>query len=354
MSSAAFLDWAWVYPARIQLLWVALVVLGGLLALELRSRSKLGGLLSPLMQDRLSLRHSHARVWTRFALIGVAAAACILALRRPQAAGVTMTVDGPQARGDVQFVLDVSRSMLAEDASPNRLARAKAEISQIAGDLDRSRVGLVVFAGRAVAVCPLTPDHAYFDLALADVDTHSAGRGGTRIGDAIRAAVHGFEAGAGAKMIVLITDGEDQTSFPLDAAKEARDAGVKIVAVGLGSEAGSPIEITNPATGAKEPLLYDGQPVISKLDAATLRQMALTTEGAYVPAGTASLDLESVIDAHVAPVLEAGGTSTERKIPAERYPGLVLLALVALLAALWVGSQTSAAPLEARTEEPKR
>src|SRR6185312_11497335 len=141
------------------------------------------------------------------------------ALMRPQARGETETIVSTHASADVMFVLDVSRSMLAEDAAPNRLARAKAEIEELASRLQNDRVGLMAFAGRAAQVCPLTPDHAFFDLVLGTVDTNSAGRGGTRVGQAIKAALRGFPAGQGAKLMVLITDGDDQDPYTQDAAK---------------------------------------------------------------------------------------------------------------------------------------
>jgi Ca-activated chloride channel family protein len=227
--------------------------------------------------------------------------------------------------------------MLAEDAPPNRLARAKAEIAQLVGKLDRHRVGLVAFAGRAAMLCPLTPDHSFFTTVLAAVDTRSAGRGGTRVGEAIKTAVRGFPAGQGAKLIVLITDGDDQDQYSEDAAKLARDAGIKIVAIGLGSETGSEITLTDPQSGAKTKLMYDGKPVISKLDGDRLRKIALVTEGAYIPAGTSAVDLESIMKTHVAPMVSAAVASAQRVIPAERYTWLVLASLGFLLAALWVG-----------------
>ena len=143
----------------------------------------------------------------------------------------------------------------------------------------------------------------------------------------------------GAKVIVLITDGEDMESNPLQAAELARAAGVKIVAVGLGSEQGAPIVLTDPQTGARTLLSHDGQPVLSRLDGDTLRQMALTTGGVYVPAGTSALDLESIVKQNISPILRAAADSSTQVIPAERYAWLVLIALLALLAAVAVGSR---------------
>ncbi len=332
-------DWTWKHDGWIHLVWAVLALGVILLVLELRGRDALARFLSPRMQRRLAVRSSVTRSLVRLALVLVAMLAGVGALMRPQAPAEGETVVNLRLAGDVMVVLDVSRSMLAEDVAPNRLTRAKAEIAGMAAQLTRHRLGLVVFAGRASPRCALTPDQGYFNLALRGVDTRSAGRGGTRIGEAIRAALAGFPSGPGAKLIVLITDGEDMDSNPLAAAEEARRAGVKIVAVGLGSETGSPIVLTDPQTGAKTQLTHDGQPVMSRLDGETLRQMALATGGAYVPAGTSALDLEPIVRQHISPMLRAATDSSTRLIPAERYPWLVLLSLLALLAAVAVGSR---------------
>jgi len=331
------IDWQFAEVGRIHLVWLALAVTIGLGVLELRSRSALSAFLSPVMQRRLTAQATTGRLAARLGLVLLAMLAAIGALMRPLVRGQTETVSSMQTTADIMFVLDTSRSMLAEDAAPNRLARAKAEIAQLVGKLGNHRVGLIAFAGRAAAMCPLTPDHAFFTTVLATVDTRSAGRGGTRVGEAIKVAVHGFPPGPGAKLIVLITDGDDQDPYSEDAAKLARDAGIKIVAIGLGSETGSEITLTDPATGAKTKLMHDGKPVISKLDGDKLRKIALVTEGAYIPAGTSAVDLESIMKTHVAPMVSAAVASAQRVIPAERYTWLVLASLGFLFAALWVG-----------------
>lgn len=319
-------------------MWVAVLLVAGLAVLEVRSRGALQRFLSPVMLRRLAAASSGARVALRLSLLWLAMALGVLALMQPQAPGATETVSGSRTAADVIFVLDVSKSMLAEDTAPNRLARAKAEISQLVGKLDEHRVGLVAFAGRAAPLCPLTPDHGFFSLVLSSVDTNSVGRGGTRIGEAVRVALRSFPSGPGAKLIVLITDGEDHDSYPEDAAKAARDAGVKIVAVGLGSEQGTQIVITDPKTGAKKVVMDGDKPVETKLDAKTLQQMALTTEGAYIPAGTAAIDLDSIMESYVQPIVRASADAAVRRVPAERYPWFILGALTATLAALWIGT----------------
>ncbi len=330
--------WDFVHDGRVHGIWAAIAIVGLLAALDLRGRGALGVLLSPLMQHRLVGRPSVQRTLVRLGLILLALVAGVLALMRPQGRGETVAVSGSRLSADIVVVLDVSKSMLAEDASPNRLVRARAEIGEMARQLRGHRLGLVAFAGRAALACPLTPDHAFFELALSGVDTRTVSRGGTRIGDAVRTALRGFAPGPGAKLIVLITDGEDHESLPLEAAEDARDAGVRIVAVGLGSEEGSPIILTDPATGAKTTMLHDGAPVISRLDGATLRTMAEITEGVYVPAGTSALDLEGIVREHIQPIVRAEADKAQRVVPVEKYPWMVLLAMLALVAAAAVGT----------------
>jgi Ca-activated chloride channel family protein len=331
-------DWRFVDLERVHLIWLALAIVTLLVVLELRARGAMTAFLSPVMQRRLTAQASLTRTAVKLGLVLAALIAGILALMRPQARGETETTAAVDTNADVLFVLDVSRSMLAEDAAPNRLARAKAEIGELVGKLEEARVGMIAFAGRAVPVCPLTPDHAFFQTVLGTVDTRSAGRGGTRIGEAIKTAVKAFPPGPGAKLIVLITDGDDQDKYSVDAAKLARDAGIKIVAIGLGSERGSEITLTDPQTGAKSKLMHDGKPVISMLDGAGLRKIALATEGVYVPAGTNAVDLKSILQTYVLPIVRAAGDPAKRIVPAERFQWFVLASLVLLLAALWVGS----------------
>jgi len=333
-----FLDWNYIDGEWIHLVWAAIAVMGLLVVLEVRSRGAMASFLSPVMQRRLTAQPTLARTAGKLALIFLSLLCGIGAIMRPQAPGETEVSDVATTSADVLFVLDVSRSMLAEDAPPNRLARAKAEIGELAGKLEEARVGLIAFAGRAASVCPLTPDKSFFRTVLATVDTRSAGRGGSKIGEAIKAGVRAFPPGPGAKLMVLITDGDDQDPYTQDAAKIARDAGVKIVAIGLGSEQGSEITLVDPQTGAKSKLMHDGKPVISKLDGKALEKVALATEGVYVPAGTSAVDLKGILETHVLPIVRDAGSAL-RYVKVERFQWFVLASLAFLFAGLWVGAR---------------
>jgi Ca-activated chloride channel family protein len=330
--------WSFAHRGWVHLTWAAIAIVAVLAVLELRNRDALGRFLSPEMQRRLATRPSSELVIGRLALFALSLVFGILALMRPQGATHTEHVSGSTFSTDVIVVLDVSRSMLAEDVAPYRLKRAKTEISKMVRLLPAARVGLVAFAGRAALVSPLTPDHSFFDLALDGVDTNSVSRGGTRIGDALRTAVRAFPSEPGSKLIVLITDGEDHDSFPLDAAEEAKKAGVHVIAVGLGSEAGAPLFVTDPKTQARTQVMHDGVPVISKLDGETLRKIATTTEGVYVPAGTSALDLVSIVESNVKPMVHKDADAVTRELHDDEYAWFVLGALLSLIGAVWLGA----------------
>ena len=208
------------YPELIHLVWAVVALVALLAWLELRGQSALARFLSPVMLIRLSDRPSLSRRIVKLVLILATLVLGVVALMRPQSHGAEM-VSSRRVSSDIMVVLDVSKSMLAEDAAPNRLARARAEIIELVDQLQGHRVGLVAFAGRASVLCPLTSDYGFFRMILRAVDTNSVGRGGTRIGEAVRKGVAAFGPGSGARLILLITEGEDHDSYPREAAGKA-------------------------------------------------------------------------------------------------------------------------------------
>lgn len=244
---------------------------------------------------RIGLSRSRSgRAW-KAALFTLAFALVAFSAARPAWNPKPQTIE---RRGrDVMILLDVSKSMLAEDLAPNRLERAKIAIEDMVERLQGDRVGLIAFAGSAVLKVPLTTDYGFFDLVLSDIDVESVSRGGTKIGDAVRKAMdEAFDSEEKKyKDVILITDGEDHDSFPVEAAQEAGEKGIRIIAIGLGDEnEGRRIPLTD-ASGSKYYLTYDGQEVWSRLDAATLRKMAAATPGGkYLNVATGSIDLGDV------------------------------------------------------------
>jgi len=333
VSEFQFADPQWAHA-----LWAVLAFVALLSWLERRGGGALDRLLGGALQSRLVQRPSSWRRRLRVVLLGLSAACLVVALMRPQL-GVRH-VAAQRVGAQIMVALDVSKSMLAEDVAPSRIERAKAEIVDLLGYLDGDQVGLIAFAGRATVLAPMTPDFSFLRLVLDGAGPHSVSRGGTRLEEPIRKAVQGFgPAGDASRAILLITDGEDHDSFPLDAADEAAAAGIVIVAIGFGDENGSEVYVTDPRSGARELLRdADGRPVTSRLDGELLRDLALRTGGAYVPAGTGVLDLESIYRQHIERLMVGQLDPRGRTVRDEGYQWAVLLALVLLLSSVAIAS----------------
>lgn len=196
---------------------------------------------------------------------------------------------------DIMVVLDVSKSMLAEDAVPNRLERAKEELKDLVAELPGDRIGLVAFSGAPSLACPLTINYGAFRMVLDEVSVRSAPRGGTLIGDAVRfAADHFVDRVKDHKAIILITDGEDHESYPVEAAQKAwEEQGIRIFTVGFGDiTQGQRIPLADGTD--RRYLQYDGQEVWSKMNPTTLQEMAVVSNGIYFPAGTSDIDFKDI------------------------------------------------------------
>lgn len=290
MSETRLLDVAMLYLLWLLPLLVALILYAGW-----RRRQALERFAEPALLPQLSATLDHSRRrWKSFLLLAAFAFA-VVALARPAWNPVEEQV---QRRGrDVVFLLDVSKSMLAEDLAPNRLGRAKLAILDAVDRIQGDRVALVVFAGTAVVKCPPTYDYGFFRMAVQDVSVNSVSRGGTLIGDAIRTTISQVltDSTRGHRDLVLITDGEDHESVPLEAARQLGQMGVRLIAIGLGDEnQGRRIPITG-ADGRRHFLQYQGREVWSRLDAETLRKMVNETPGGrYLNVATGTIDFGDV------------------------------------------------------------
>ncbi len=236
----------------------------------------------------------------------------------------------------IVFLLDVSRSMLVDDLLPNRLGRAKQEILRAIPPLAGNELGLITFAGNAIIKSPLTVDYTFFSEAVELVDVNNGGRGGSLMGDALRLAMDQLfkESQKGFQDIILLTDGDDQESYPLDAAKKVADWGGTLIIFGLGKESPSPI----PESESTEDFVeYQGKVVYSGVNHELLQKMAKMTDyGRYIEVSEGSFDLAGIYHA----VTEGRGelkTGTSSLNSYRSYGGILvaLMALCSLLFALF-------------------
>jgi len=233
---------------------------------------------------------STAKGWVRVILFSLAFACFVIGLARPQ---IGAKLSEHKAKGvEIMICLDVSNSMLAEDYSPCRLDRAKLAIARFVDKLQDDRIGLIVFAGQSFVQLPITTDYVSAKMFLGSVNTESVPVQGTAIGEAIRTAMRSFsDQSSKSRVIIIITDGENHEDDAIAAAKEAADLGVRVFTVGVGSPEGKPIPVGGELLKDRE-----GNIVVTKLDEATLNEIADKGNGAYVRAGNTEFGLTPIID----------------------------------------------------------
>ena len=313
---------AWRDPASLALL-ALVAALAGFLVWAARRRARalaefVAAALQPTVAPDVDPRRRTLRGW----LVVAAAALIVIAIAGPMWG---FRWEQVKRQGiDLVVALDTSRSMLATDVKPNRLERAKLAVRDLVDEARGDRLGLVAFAGSAFLQCPLTLDRGAFLESLDAIQVGIIPRGGTALAAAIDTSLDAFEGKQGNNQaIVLITDGESHEG-DLDAAiAHAKERGVRIFTVGIGTPEG---ELIPGATGG---FVKDrqGQVVKSRLDEATLERIAVDTGGVYLRAAGAGLGLVGALsrphrDPREARAREHAGAPLRPALPAPARRGL--------------------------------
>ena len=239
---------------------------------------------------------------------------------------------------DLVIALDTSKSMLATDVAPNRLARAKLAIQDLLTELGGDRVALIPFAGTSFVQCPLTLDRDAFRESLDSIEVGIIPRGGTNLPAAIESALEAFEGRQGNhQAIVLITDGESHEGDIDDAVKLASERGVKIFTVGIGTAGGELIP-TEEGGYLKD---RKGQVVKSRLDEETLQKIAIGSGGVYLHAAGVDLGLGALYRDHIATMDKRELESTMERRYEHRYQIPLLAAFLLLAGEMLVGERAS-------------
>lgn len=199
---------------------------------------------------------------------------------------------------DVLVALDVSLSMRARDVPPSRLDRAKSAVRWIAGSLKGDRIGLVLFAGDAFLQCPLTTDIGAFMMFLDGAGPSAIRLQGTDIGRALDEAAKVFKKKrVTSKILVLITDGEDNEGRAESSIDRFRELGVSVYAVGVGREQGE--KIPAPAQNNKGDVYItdrNGTPISTRMRPDVLKKLAGETGGKYIDITRGISGLTQIID----------------------------------------------------------
>jgi len=313
----------------LNLLWLLPLAALGLIFQSRKKKRALAMFADADLLQRLTAAESRGRRFIKALLLILALGLLLLALAGPRWGSHYEEVS--QKGVDIMILVDVSPSMLVEDIAPNRLERARREILDFLKNVQGDRVGLVAFAGAAFIQCPLTLDYAALEMFLNAIQPDLIPVPGTDLGAAVAMGLSAFDEGTETdKVMLLITDGEDNEKRGLEAAREAAAKGVKIYVFGIGDAGGGPIPETGGQGGFKKD--SQGKLILSKLDEESLQQIASLTGGTYVRSVAGDLDLDILyfegIKAHTrAQELKSG----KIKVYEERFAFFVLAAFMLLL-----------------------
>lgn len=259
-------------PALALFLWVAAV----------QARKAVARFGSPDLLQRAGMAVSGRMRALKAALMLAAVALIVFSLAGPRWGASREKIERKGV--DVVVALDTSMSMLAEDVAPSRMARAKQAIEKLIDLMQGDRIGIVVFAGSAFTMCPLTLDYSAARMFLDVIDTHSVPEPGTNIAEALEEAAKNFTEGSDKhKVIILISDGEDiggkDQADPVKTAEDLAGQGVVIYTVGVGAAKGASIPMETPQGRLDK--TYKGEVVLTRLDENTMRKITLAGSGKY-------------------------------------------------------------------------
>ena len=281
------------HPELLYLLIIIPLLIVFYVVARIRKKKAIAEFGSPELLSTLMPLQSYKRETLKFILVLVALFFVILGVAGPQFGSKLQQVKKEGV--ELIIALDVSNSMMAQDIKPSRLDAAKQAISRMVEKLSDDKVGLIVFAGDAYVQLPITTDYSSAKLFLSGINTDIVPIQGTAIGTAIDLAAKSFTPDTEAsKAIIVITDGENHQDDAIAAAKAAREKGIYVHTIGMGLAQGGPIpEKGNPGQYMRD---GSGNPIISKLDEETLKEIAKAGEGIFVRASNSNVGLNTLLD----------------------------------------------------------
>jgi Ca-activated chloride channel family protein len=259
---------------------IAVLLVGYLLVALWKKRTQKSFADTKLL-ERLSPEVSPFKSVLKVLTIAIGLSFLIIALVNPKMGTKLKTVKRQGV--DVVFALDVSKSMLAEDIAPNRLEKSKQIISKIIDKLGSDRVGIIIYAGNAYPLLPITTDHAAAKMFLQNANPDMVSSQGTAINEALKLAKSYYDdEDQTNRYLFVISDGEDHEENVSYVAKEATKEGINVYTIGVGTSKGSPIPLKREGTLIGYKKDRKGEVVITQLNDKTLQTIASEGNGEYL------------------------------------------------------------------------
>ncbi len=339
----------WGSPENFKWLWL-LPAIAGLFVFSVWRRSLAARRFGETqLIRRLTLSLDPRKRWAKRILILFAVLMTLLALCQPHFSKKEIEVE--RIGVDVMILVDVSHSMLAKDIAPTRLDKAKLELETLVEKLKQDRIGIVAFAGDAFIQCPLTTDHNAVKIFLSSMNPNLVPTPGTMIGRAIQVGIRAFmDTDKAFKAMILLTDGEDQGSDPMKQAKAAKEAGIPIFAIGIGTPAGGTLPNMAGETGTLKKDLR-GKIVLSKLDEALLRRLTAETSGVYYRASRGEIEIED-LSRRIRALTQKGIKKSRSFEFEENYQIFLVLAALALFLEMLLPERKKTPPDPQNPERP--
>ena len=243
--------------------------------------------------DELSPQRSVFKPALKVIMVALGLSLLVIALVNPKMGTQLKTVKRQGV--DIVFAIDVSKSMLAEDIAPNRLEKSKQIVSKIIEELGSDRVGIIIYAGNAYPLLPITTDHGSARMFLQNAHPDMVSSQGTAINDALKLAKTFFDDDTQTnRFLFIISDGEDHEENSSETAAELVDLGIKTFTIGIGSNKGSPIPIKRNGKFIGYKKDRDDEVVMTKLNVETLKDIAEKGDGSYIYGNRTSSTIEYV------------------------------------------------------------
>ena len=243
----------------------------------------------------LSPEISNSKPLLKFIIISIALLMLVISLVNPKIGTELKTVKREGV--DIVFAIDVSKSMLAEDIAPNRIIKSKRIVSELFNNLGSDRVGIIAYASTAIPVLPITTDFSSARMFLESLNTDMLSSQGTSIAEAINLSKNYFnDENQTNRVLCVISDGEDHEIQNNNLSDIAKEAGITILSIGVGSPNGAPIPIKENDIVKSYKKDDKGEVVITKLNENILKDMATQTGGIYFKGDNTNSVVSSIVD----------------------------------------------------------